>query len=388
MQCFCFRRFVIAKCSILCGIFPKETDKSSFIIILFIISPLKPLSLSFIATGLLKVGVPQPWEKSKKNLNYVREAGVRQFISTYNRVKDLKGDELLWGDEIEYGIFVLDHENKKIRLSLRAKELMDNLNKNEEIHTYEAEGCNWVPEYGAWMIEATPSRPYTGYSSDLLRVERNMRLRRKRLLTGLKENEIAPTVVVFPMLGALGNDSSIPPTIVGGPVTESDYISDGIINPHPRFAALSANIRKRRGEKVNIRAPLFHDTNTPEYVGLSGLTPSLDCCNEEDSMLLWRFGMGDSSREKYGNDFVIVGCSTSTKLFNEDGDPVTLEKWLVNVDCVGCRGLYYRSAPGVIVADADWPRNGDVVVGSEIPNVPGEGGQNILVPYFSLYFFS
>ena len=73
--------------------------------------------------GLLKVGVPQPWEKSKKNLNYVREAGVRQFISTYNRVKNLKGDELLWGDEVEYGIFILDDENKKIRLSLRAKEV-------------------------------------------------------------------------------------------------------------------------------------------------------------------------------------------------------------------------------------------------------------------------
>ena len=69
------------------------------------------------------MGVPQPWEKSKKNLNYVREAGVRQFISTYKRVKDLKGDELLWGDEVEYGIFVLDEENKKIRLSLRAKEV-------------------------------------------------------------------------------------------------------------------------------------------------------------------------------------------------------------------------------------------------------------------------
>ena len=69
------------------------------------------------------MGVPQPWEKSKKNLNYVREAGVRQFISTYNRVKDLKGDELLWGDEVEYGIFVLDEQNKQIRLSLRAKEV-------------------------------------------------------------------------------------------------------------------------------------------------------------------------------------------------------------------------------------------------------------------------
>ncbi|KAL7539988.1 hypothetical protein ACHAXR_010656, partial [Thalassiosira sp. AJA248-18] len=322
------------------------------------------------SSGLLKVGVPQPWGKSKKNLNYVREAGVRQFISTYNRVKDLKGDELLWGDEIEYGIFVLDPENKKIRLSLRAKEIMDNLNRNEEFYSYENEGCNWVPEYGAWMIEATPSRPYTGYSTDLLRVERNMRLRRKRLLTELKENEIAPTVAVFPLLGALGDDGSIPAVAVGGPVTESEYIGDGIINPHPRFAALSANIRKRRGEKVNIRVPLFHDTNTPEYADFKGFTPSSECCGEEN-MLLWRFGKGDLSREKYGNEFLIVGCSSSAKEFNDDGDPMTLQKWLVNVECVGCKGLFYRSAPGVIVADADWPRNGDVVVGSEIPDVPG-----------------
>jgi len=319
--------------------------------------------------GLLKVGVPQPWDKSKKNLNYVREAGVRQFISTYNRVKDLKGDELLWGDEIEYGIFVLDEQNKKIRLSLRAKEVMDNLNANEKIHSYENEGCNWVPEYGAWMIEATPSRPYTGYSTDLLRVERNMRLRRKRLLTELKENEIAPTVAAFPLLGALGDDGTVPPTEVGGPVTESEYIGDQIINPHPRFAALSANIRKRRGEKVNIRVPLFHDTNTPEYADL-GLEPSSGCCGEE-SLLLWRFGKGDLSREQYGNGYVIAGCSDSSKEFNDEGDPVTLQKWLVNVECEGCRGLFYRSAPGVIVADADWPRNGDVVVGSEIPDVPG-----------------
>ena len=197
-----------------------------------------------------------------------------------------------------------------------------------------------------------------------------MRLRRKRLLTVLKENEIAPTVAVFPMLGALGDDGSVPAVKVGGPVTESNYIGDGIINPHPRFAALSANIRKRRGEKVNIRVPLFHDTNTPEYNDLTGF--SADSCCGNESSLLWRYGMGDVSREKYGDEFVIVGCAGSAKIFNDHGDPVTLQKWLVNVDCEGCKGLYYRSAPGLIVADADWPRNGDIVVGSKIPNVPGE----------------
>ena len=81
-----------------------------------------PFALVVFA-GLLKVGTPKSWDDSKKDLGYIREAGVRQFISTYNRVKDLKGDELLWGDEIEYGVFQLDAENKKVRLSLRAKEV-------------------------------------------------------------------------------------------------------------------------------------------------------------------------------------------------------------------------------------------------------------------------
>jgi len=71
---------------------------------------------------------------------------------------------------------------------------------------------------------------------------------------------------------------------------------------------------------------------------------------------------------------VIVGCSESPKADAFSGDDsglVTLKKWLVDVQCEGCLGLYYRSAPNVIVPDADWPRNGDVVVGSEIPDIPG-----------------
>ncbi|KAL3803173.1 hypothetical protein HJC23_003448 [Cyclotella cryptica] len=347
------------------------------VVLLFLFrSPL--VSAFTLQMGLLKVGTPQPWPVSKKNLNYVREAGVRQFISTYNRVKDLKGDELMWGDEIEYGIFILEETNgvKKVRLSLRAKEIMDTLNQNEQLLSRETEGCNWVPEYGAWMVEATPSRPYNAYLTDLLRVERNMRLRRKRILAQLKENEIAPTVSVFPLLGVLGGDGSVPPVPVGGPITESEYIGDGIINPHPRFGALSANIRERRGEKVNIRVPLFHDKNTPEYENHPGYTDGT-CCGD-DNMLLWRFGKGDVSREKYGNGYVIVGCSnTAAGDFHDEGGPVTLEKWLVNVNCKGCKGLFYRSsppqnnAPAVIVPDADWPRNGEIVVGAEIPDVPG-----------------
>eukprot|EP00522_Entomoneis_paludosa_P000635 CAMPEP_0172473156 /NCGR_PEP_ID=MMETSP1065-20121228/68711_1 /TAXON_ID=265537 /ORGANISM="Amphiprora paludosa, Strain CCMP125" /LENGTH=961 /DNA_ID=CAMNT_0013231325 /DNA_START=177 /DNA_END=3062 /DNA_ORIENTATION=+ len=323
--------------------------------------------------GLLKVGTPKSWDDSKKNLKYIRQAGVKQFISTYNRVKDLKGDELLWGDEIEYGIFHIDKANKKLRLSLRGAEIMNALNKQESLYTSENE-VTFVPEYGAWMCEATPARPYTGYTADLLRVETSMRLRRQRMLTVLKDYEIAPTVSTYPMLGAQGDDGSVPPTKVGGPRTQSDYISDDIINPHPRFGTLTANIRQRRGSKVNIRVPLFRDVNTPEYANYEPLHGGVDGCCGSDAQQLWRYGKGDFCAEKFGNRKILVGCSKSSldEEFDEHhSNTDRLQKWLVDVQCAGCEGLFYRRVPGEIVADADWPRNGDVVVGYELQDQPG-----------------
>jgi glutamate--cysteine ligase catalytic subunit len=161
---------------------------------------------------------------------------------------------------------------------------MDELNRKEAEHSQILEGCNWVPEYGAWMVEATPNRPYTGFSTDLLRVERNMRLRRKRILTVLKDNEISPTVAVFPLLGAMGADGSFPPVPLGGDSTLSEYIGDGIINPHPRFGTLTANIRQRRGTKVNIKVPLFRDYDTPEFLDFGTIqNGEIDGCCGSDS---------------------------------------------------------------------------------------------------------
>jgi hypothetical protein len=252
---------------------------------------------------------------------------------------------------------------------------MDELNRKESEYDPATEGCNWVPEYGAWMVEATPKRPYTGFTSDLLRVERNMRLRRMRLLTVLKDNEVAPTITSYFMLGAQGEDGSAPRTPIGGPQTQSDYIGDGIINPHPRFGALTANIRERRGSKVNIQVPLFRDTNTPEYKDFGSPKGMVDGCCGSDAQQLWRYGKGDACFEKYGLGYVSVGCSRSPTDEELDEQAIqqglALQKWLVNVECEGCKGLFYRRSPGEIVPDADWPRNGDIVVGHELVETPG-----------------
>ena len=46
------------------------------------------------------------------------------------------------------------------------------------------------------------------------------------------------------------------------PASTSKFVIDKTINPHPRFAGLVQSIRERRGEKVDIRVPIYKDVNT------------------------------------------------------------------------------------------------------------------------------
>jgi hypothetical protein len=46
----------------------------------------------------------------------------------------------------------------------------EDLDEKEKKSADYGEGVSWQPEFGAWMIESTPSRPYTDYASGLLRV--------------------------------------------------------------------------------------------------------------------------------------------------------------------------------------------------------------------------
>jgi glutamate--cysteine ligase catalytic subunit len=73
--------------------------------------------------GLLVDGEPLPPEDLKVYLKYIREHGIRQFLQTWNRLKDLQNDELKFGDEIECGIFTLDDTAKTVKIALRGAEV-------------------------------------------------------------------------------------------------------------------------------------------------------------------------------------------------------------------------------------------------------------------------
>jgi len=213
------------------------------------------------------------WEDMVAWQAHVRKYGVEQFIRLYNRLKDEKGRTLKWGDEVEYIIVQLDHKAKAARVSLRADELLKQLVQPEE-RMKEEEKLNgrssvelrslWRPEYASYMVEGTPGGPYGGSTNYFNTVEHNMRVRRRELEDLLEEDEVCVSISAFPRLGCPG--FTVPET---KPDPEKSFTrslfwpSEATYLGHPRFARLSENIRKRRGEKVAINIPIFKDTNTP-----------------------------------------------------------------------------------------------------------------------------
>ncbi|KAK7206933.1 glutamate-cysteine ligase-domain-containing protein [Myxozyma melibiosi] len=221
--------------------------------------------------GLLSLGTPLPWKEVEKYASHVREHGITQFLHIWNNTKDKKGNILLWGDEVEYMVVSYDDEKKNALLSLRQAQILHDLEENEikQRKIEDAEGVEpnqriptFHPEYGRYMLEATPGYPYTASFDDLLNVERNMERRRTIAIANLLPNEFPVTLASYPRLGAPGQftDPYYPPT---GPASRSFFLPDELINPHARFPTLTANIRERRGSKVAINVPIFKDEKTP-----------------------------------------------------------------------------------------------------------------------------
>ncbi|KAL9075227.1 MAG: hypothetical protein Q9157_004105, partial [Trypethelium eluteriae] len=118
------------------------------------------------------------------------------------------------------------------------------------------------PEFGRFMLEATPGKPWGIGFKDLLDVEPNMKRRRDIAKEHMAPSESPITLTTFPRLGS--PDQPITPYYPpSGPKLRSQFVPDEIANPHIRFPTLAANIRARRGRKVQVNVPIFKDEKTP-----------------------------------------------------------------------------------------------------------------------------
>ncbi|KAJ5797481.1 uncharacterized protein N7503_006777 [Penicillium pulvis] len=224
--------------------------------------------------GLLALGTPLEWPEAKKRAQQVREWGIEQLLANWRRARGKERDVLLWGDEVEYLVVSLDDAAKKARLSLAQAEILKSLARDEALwqagsSENDANGehagedpPHFHPEFGRFMLEATPGSPWGIGFKDLLKVESNMKWRREVAKAHMAPNESPITLTTFPRLGT--KDDYIQPYYPpSGPALRSQFVPDEIANPHIRFPTLAANIRSRRGRKVELNVPIFKDQNTP-----------------------------------------------------------------------------------------------------------------------------
>jgi len=225
--------------------------------------------------GLLALGTALDWPDAKQHAAKVREWGIKQLLEIWGKAKHKERDAMLWGDEIEYLVVTYSESEPKVLLSLRQADILAALAEDEELS--KKGGCVpalqdiqapktkplpvFHPEFGRFMLEATPGKPWGIGFRELLDVEADMKTRRKIAKEHMKSNEYPITLTTFPRLGVPGvfTEPFYPPS---GPRLRSQFVPDEIANPHIRFPTLAANIRWRRGKKVQVNVPVFHDTNT------------------------------------------------------------------------------------------------------------------------------
>lgn len=241
------------------------------------------LALLIHRMGLLSTGTPLAWEEAAKYAEKVRREGIEQLINIYNRVKGRTLDNLRWGDELEYVMVECGEDPltgaKRCFLSIRAEQVLEGLRAEmkERIDRMPDGMCplmmsadgftaTWHPEYGRYMLEGTPARPYLVDTKDLVCVERDMIARRRQAEMLLRPGECILAMGNYPRLGCA--DAFADPRLLSSQkyltneATHSLCFPDEFINTHPRFKTLTRNIRIRRGEKISINLPLFKDVET------------------------------------------------------------------------------------------------------------------------------
>ena len=262
--------------------------------------------------GFLGVfGLVLKFEESKKYFKIIRDNFVKYVIRELK--KKYFCEKPMFGFEFEFHKIKYDKENKTVKIDLSAQyEIIESMkeNKKEQFHLSH--------EYGGWMYEVVPDTPFD--MEDLYGVNKCVNNLFKYLNETYGEN-VFLSLGSYPLLG-VGNyyineeikdddkesdedeksknaKLKFYSDIKNNNLSKSNYLSDIIINRHPRFGNLTRNIRLRRGEKVDVKIPIFKDKNTnltqptkdepyPGYI-------DMDCMG---------FGMGCVSLQ------VTIGCDT------------------------------------------------------------------------------
>ena len=71
------------------------------------------------------------------------------------------------------------------------------------------------------------------------------------------------TLSAFPRLGAKADPSCDTTSTASDGIQRSQFLTDDMVSSHVRYRTLHANIRSRRGRKVEVNVPVYRDKATP-----------------------------------------------------------------------------------------------------------------------------
>lgn len=207
------------------------------------------------------------WDDIKKNLDFIRAKQVRQLIRIYNEHKDIANDPFKWGDEIELSLIKFDHENKKCFLLLKSEEFfkyIEELKTSGDVESIdELNQCEFHNEYTSYIIETIPGAVNEGDVEGLIKMQDNIKLRRRVIQKFLGKDEHVIALTSFPLLGC--QNFTYPPH---NPVDiekrySSLFYSNDIIMKEALFVS-ATNCKIDRADSMPvINVPVFRDTKTP-----------------------------------------------------------------------------------------------------------------------------
>jgi glutamate--cysteine ligase catalytic subunit len=203
------------------------------------------------------------YKKSKPHQKKLKKAGMMQLLHLFKKFQNDKKDFKRYpkfGMEIEGNLLkVITKEDGTKSYQLE--------NDREYLMKCDSKGFNIVDEYGRWMLEMIQRSPMEDflYSGNLEKITSYI-FEQSRKLTRPDNKYLSTTLP--PKLGTLSYAHYYSPNLTHeelakkNTISNSEYMSDEMINTHPRFPTFTRNVQIRRGEKPQITAPIFPDVNT------------------------------------------------------------------------------------------------------------------------------
>ncbi|ORM40516.1 Glutamate--cysteine ligase [Babesia sp. Xinjiang] len=209
--------------------------------------------------GFLTIGTPLSFKDTAKRAERIRLLGTLELLQSYLRNHGRKDEVRRFGHECEYMLIQLNPITREAKLMPCAPQLLKRIPDSPEP---DSRGYKFMPEFGAFMIEGIPREPWRldeDYVLDLSKWFADARRHICAVLESMGMQNVYPfTLTSFPLLGVPNTVCEYPmDPSVNRPVMLSEFCSDVLVNPHPRFTTLARNIRTRRGKKVHITSPPF-----------------------------------------------------------------------------------------------------------------------------------